>query len=1015
MKYRKNSPFFSVIFNIILLSSLIEVMNSLSFFPLEKVKEEETPSNDTLLIFSIKGAVDSSVSQNISFSIETEIYSDKKLLSKENYINCRIPATPNAKFGTQIIAKCEFNLMDTPTADTILFSKFISEQKIIKIDDQNKYILNKKFSFSKKINITVDFEYEVENIKSINCNKDEYTFGIIGEMNKIFISSFKFNFTINPSSFINAKCESPNIYFTKKTMINCTIELSKDDKNFVENLNKGIVIKGKYYKVINDEEEKILKIKIKKNLEKIELKDLSCKEDNQVINKENNITEKQEEKLENKEKNIANDDKGKEEKKIEIEDNMNISISKLNKSEDINENNITKTEKKEKDKKESNITIEDNKINNITEQINKEKNNTEKETTKVDNINDKKLYLTKENITDKIEEKEIKNKTTENETFSQERENIDLEQERIKALLKNIEKNNSLINTTNNVTIEKEKTNKTLEKNESISLQKNNISEETNITEEKETNITKNNSLKMNQHNNTLNESTLENNTTNNISDNNQNNLHFEKYIKKSNRTYNNEKNENNKNTTTAIETDNITEKIQERDIRGDYYAQIWRGFGNRGNTMNRNRTEIEREEQRGREWERQKEEERKKKEEEEERKKEEARKRREQEDLFKMMKEREEKERNEKAEKERKENEERQRRENERLENIRRENLRNRDKQNQNNENNNNGLLNQKNIDVKLIHENIKFKFGTLYYRLYALTPVPKGHQIKINLSLSKFNFMTREETTEEKSLILKSEEEISKEDKNIIIEYKAYLDCKDCRKIILNKSGIEGATIYNIPEENNLRDAALVNKNNYLSKNRMKSPLLYITEDISNKNCNINLEGNFFNRNKFFASKLNLLLISTDNKNNVTISCQLNDRSIFSCSFSENLKNYNFKLEQFIIDQKENIIFDNSLITKNNKIYTVSCEKENNKFKVEGNKTKNSKKDDKIEGPKKSKKKKIIISIILIIILLYLIIDCCCCYEKEPEYQYSSSSRGNYSNRNYVGETSGLINRRW
>ena len=88
------------------------------------------------------------------------------------------------------------------------------------------------------------------------------------------------------------------------------------------------------------------------------------------------------------------------------------------------------------------------------------------------------------------------------------------------------------------------------------------------------------------------------------------------------------------------------------------------------------------------------------------------------------------------------------------------------------------------------------------------------------------------------------------------------------------------------------------------------MKSPLLYITEDISNKNCKINLEGNFFNRNKFFASKLNLLLISTDNKNNVTISCQLNDRSIFSCSFSENLKNYNFKLEQFIIDQKENII---------------------------------------------------------------------------------------------------------
>ena len=70
-----------------------------------------------------------------------------------------------------------------------------------------------------------------------------------------------------------------------------------------------------------------------------------------------------------------------------------------------------------------------------------------------------------------------------------------------------------------------------------------------------------------------------------------------------------------------------------------------------------------------------------------------------------------------------------------------------------------------------------------------------------------------------------------------------------------------IEGATIYNIPEEQSLRDPISVNKGFYISKNEIKSPLLYITENISSKNCMINLEGKFFNKNKFFISKFNLI----------------------------------------------------------------------------------------------------------------------------------------------------------
>ena len=1003
----------------IILITLLEEINSLTFFPLAKAKEEIS-ENDTLLLFTIKGAVDFSFSKNISFSIEVEFYANNELLSKENYVNCHVPAAPKAKFGTHIIARCEYDLIESPLADTMLFTKFISNKEVLKIDDQNKYIINEILNFSKKINITSDYEYIVEKIETISCSEKEYTFGIKGEINKIFITSFTFDLTINPASGLIAECESPYIYFKKKTMINCTIELLNDDKNFVDKLNKGIVIKEKFYKVINDEaEEKILIIKI--NSTKIELKDLNCNnEDNQDNNnEEKNITDNQEEESDIKNEDKADNIDKNENKSKEIEgekDEIIDSANKYNKSEHDNEYNDSKNNIEDinstimDDSNEKDKAINNNKkINDIEQKDDSGKshdeiNITETEIIKDDELNNKTINDTKESLTLENEEKE--NKTKDNTSIKGKNkdkdENTDFEEEKIKVLL-NKDKNNSLINNTKNKAINetkvKEEIDKTTKKNEHISHQKEDILNETNSNQEIETekeeikdanNSTKNNSIEVDSENIMKssfisNEPEVENNNFDNKSN---------------------------------IKIDNITEKEHNRDIRGDLYANIWRAFDNR-NKNKKNQTEIVREEQRGREWERQKEEERKKKEEEERLKKEE-RKRKEQEEIFKVMKEREEKERKERAEKARKESEERQRLENERLEKIRRENLRKTDKNYQNNnntikgQNNSDEVLNQNNIDAKLIHVQFTYSFGTLYYILYALSPIPKGHRIKINLSISKFNYINGYSSIEEKSVILTTEEEIDKDGNSIIIEYTGSLECKDCRKIILNKTNIQGATIYRIPEQKHLRDAFVINRNNFISKNKIQSPLLYITENISNKNCNIDLIGNFFNKNKFFASKFSLLLISTENKDNITISCQLNERSIFSCPISVNLVNYSYILEEVVTNKKENIIIENSMVTKNNMSYIISCENENNKVQVDENKIKNLKDSD-TKVTKKTSITKIILFIISIIIILYLIIDCCCGYEKEPEYQYSSSSTGAISNKNYIGETSGLINRRW
>lgn len=262
MKNKRYIFLFKICFNIIILLSLINITNSLSFFPLENVKEEEISPNNTFLYFKIKGAIDSAINENITFKIETVLYKDNELLAQKKYAECLILRYPNAVFGTQIYTKCKLDLFYNPLTNKIFFSKFISNLNIIKIDDPNKYVIGKNLTFYKNIDIKPNFEFILEDLKAIKCFNKKFIFGLIGEVDKIFISSFIFNLTINSNSSIIAKCESPYIYFTRKIIINCTINILNNDTDFIINLNKGIQIKPNYYRVINDEGEKIIKIKI---------------------------------------------------------------------------------------------------------------------------------------------------------------------------------------------------------------------------------------------------------------------------------------------------------------------------------------------------------------------------------------------------------------------------------------------------------------------------------------------------------------------------------------------------------------------------------------------------------------------------------------------------------------------------------------------------------------------------------------------------------------------------------
>ena len=417
--------------------------------------------------------------------------------------------------------------------------------------------------------------------------------------------------------------------------------------------------------------------------------------------------------------------------------------------------------------------------------------------------------------------------------------------------------------------------------------------------------------------------------------------------------------------------------------------------------------------------YEREREEERKRQREREEREREEEKKKRDQDNLAEFLRQRQQ---------EREEIERRNRysgNENNNYNNNNYNNYNNYNTYNNNyNNNNNNNQRNNENDDtidynsnVKLIHLQVRYSYGFLYYMFYALTPVSLGHKIKARFSITKYNYNSGYNDQENQYIFLKTEEEVNPNERNIILEYVARYDCQDCKKIILDRNSVQGAKIFNIPEDPYALDAVYTNQNNYLTKNKMQNPPLYISESVYNQNCMITLSGNFFNRNKFFASKFPLKLISVGyygNNRNVTIFCGLNDRGIFSCPINENLNNFEYKLEPLIIDQKENIIIDNSYVAKEGMTNHVNC-LYGNKIEINANNNNllNNNNDKQNESGNEPffTWKRIIFGIIILIILYYAISKCCC--QKEEEYPEEYNSRWRVSSSNYGGETYGLRNK--
>ena len=359
----------------------------------------------------------------------------------------------------------------------------------------------------------------------------------------------------------------------------------------------------------------------------------------------------------------------------------------------------------------------------------------------------------------------------------------------------------------------------------------------------------------------------------------------------------------------------------------------------------------------------------------------------------------------------------------------------------NQNNNYNNNNNQNNEmdfidyNSNVKLIHLQIRYSYDIIYYMFYALTPIPLGHKIKLGFTITTNNYNYGESNKINKNIILKTEEEITPNGKSVIVEYVTRFECPNCKKLVLDKNNIYGAKIYNIPNEEYLLDAININQNgNYLQKSKMISPPLYITENIFNQNCFIELAGNFFNKNKFFISKFELILIGTGYFNankNVTLYCNLNEREIFSCPIYETLNNFEFKLESLIVNQKENIIIDNSKVSRTGMTFHCSCQTINNNIAQQfGNIANNpnnanniNNQNNPIKNPeqmpdvliqKKTNWKKILY-IVISIIVAYYIISKCFCKKEEDNSNEEYDSRWRVSSANYGGETYGLRNRGW
>ena len=152
----------------------------------------------------------------------------------------------------------------------------------------------------------------------------------------------------------------------------------------------------------------------------------------------------------------------------------------------------------------------------------------------------------------------------------------------------------------------------------------------------------------------------------------------------------------------------------------------------------------------------------------------------------------------------------------------------------------------------------------------------------------------------------------------------------------------------------------------------------------------------------------------VTFDDNRNITVNCGLNERSIFSCPINENLNNFEYKLNQFIIDDKENIIIDNSLVTRGSVTYRVTCLPQPGSLQNTNNLFKNDEKqNDSVNSIKRSKIKKILIWIFILIVAYYVISKFCC--HKEEEYSDEYNSRWRVSSNNYGGETYGLRSRGW
>ena len=426
--------------------------------------------------------------------------------------------------------------------------------------------------------------------------------------------------------------------------------------------------------------------------------------------------------------------------------------------------------------------------------------------------------------------------------------------------------------------------------------------------------------------------------------------------------------------------------------------------YQNEDNYNNRNKKDEEDNQSR---WEREREQERRRKKEQEEREREEEKRKKDEEDLAKLLRDRE------------KQKEEKERRNRFEINQEYNENPRRQRNDDDNYNYNRRNFDNNDDIDynsnVKLIHIQVRYSHEFIYYLFYALSPVPLGHKIKARFTVTKYNYNTGYNDQENKYIVLKTEEEVNKDNRNIVIEYVARYDCEKCDKLVLDRNNIQGAKIYNLPEDLYLLDAIATNKRNYLQKNQIQSPPLYITENIFTQNCMVILGGNFFNKNRFFPSKVPLNLISTGgyygNSRNVTVYCGLNERGIFSCPINDNLNNFEFRLEQFIIDQRENIIIDNSYIG-GGMGSRVTCQRGPLvTVKVE-DKTKPSKSDGLFKN-KNINWKKLFFGIIIIYVLYYIISKFCC--QKEEEYSDEYNSRWRVSSSSYGGggETRGLRNR--